>query len=118
MQYRRDRSPGSSYFFTVVTYNRRPILCEPENNFPFQQKKGFSQFYILYEGQPQLITLPNNNAESLGGYIAVHKDLLLVGSPSNRTGGSGLLFNLKALDNVPIELTIDNAHIGDTVAIS
>ena len=31
MQYRRVRSPGSSYFFTVVTYNRKPILCEPEN---------------------------------------------------------------------------------------
>ncbi len=31
MQYRRARSPGSSYFFTVVTYNRRPILCEPDN---------------------------------------------------------------------------------------
>ncbi len=31
MQYRRAKTPGSSYFFTVVTHNRRPILCEPEN---------------------------------------------------------------------------------------
>ena len=31
MQYRRAKSPGSSYFFTLVTHNRRPILCEPEN---------------------------------------------------------------------------------------
>ena len=31
MQYRRAQSPGSTYFFTLVTHNRRPILCEPEN---------------------------------------------------------------------------------------
>jgi len=31
MQYRRSRSSGSSYFFTLVTYNRHPILCELGN---------------------------------------------------------------------------------------
>ena len=31
MQYRRSRTPGGTYFFTVVTHNRRPFLCEPEN---------------------------------------------------------------------------------------
>jgi hypothetical protein len=31
MQYRRAKNPGSSYFFTLVTHNRRPILCVPEN---------------------------------------------------------------------------------------
>jgi putative transposase len=31
MQYRRVKSIGSSYFFTVVTHNRRPFLCEPDN---------------------------------------------------------------------------------------
>ncbi len=31
MQYRRAKSPGSSYFFTLVTHNRRSILCESEN---------------------------------------------------------------------------------------
>jgi putative transposase len=31
MEYRRVKSPGSNYFFTLVTHNRRPILCEPEN---------------------------------------------------------------------------------------
>ena len=87
-------------------------------NFPLEQKKGSSQFYILDKGNLKLITLPNNGEETFGAYIAVHKDLLLVGSPSNRTGGNGWLFNLKALDNLPIELTTDNAHLGDTVAIS
>ena len=31
MQYRRAKNPGSSYSFTLVTHNRRSILCEPEN---------------------------------------------------------------------------------------
>jgi putative transposase len=31
MQYRRAKAPGATYFFTLVTYNRRRILCEPEN---------------------------------------------------------------------------------------
>ncbi|MEA3469676.1 MAG: transposase [Thermodesulfobacteriota bacterium] len=31
MQYRRARTEGGSYFFTVVTHRRRQFLCEPEN---------------------------------------------------------------------------------------
>jgi putative transposase len=31
MQYRRAKTPGGTYFFTVVTYQRRKILCEPDN---------------------------------------------------------------------------------------
>ena len=31
MQYRRAKSPASSYFFTLVTHNRRSILCQTEN---------------------------------------------------------------------------------------
>jgi putative transposase len=31
MQYRRAKTPGATYFFTVVTHNRRKILCQPEN---------------------------------------------------------------------------------------
>jgi len=31
MQYRRARTPGGTYFFTVVTHGRRRFLCEPEN---------------------------------------------------------------------------------------
>ncbi len=29
-EYRRIRQPGGIYFFTVVTYNRRPILTDPQ----------------------------------------------------------------------------------------
>ncbi len=31
MQYRRATRTGGTYFFTVVTHNRRQILCEPDN---------------------------------------------------------------------------------------
>jgi putative transposase len=31
MKYRRAKVAGGTYFFTVVTHNRRPFLCEPEN---------------------------------------------------------------------------------------
>jgi putative transposase len=31
MRYRRARAPGATYFFTVVTYRRRPILCDPDH---------------------------------------------------------------------------------------
>ena len=31
MKYKRLKVPGSTYFFTLVTHNRKPILCEPEN---------------------------------------------------------------------------------------
>jgi putative transposase len=31
MQYRRAKTPGTTYFFTVVTHNRSQILCHPEN---------------------------------------------------------------------------------------
>jgi putative transposase len=30
VRYRRSKTPGTTYFFTVVTYRRRPILCEPD----------------------------------------------------------------------------------------
>ncbi|OTE96805.1 hypothetical protein BCS42_13205 [Crenothrix sp. D3] len=31
MQYRRAKTAGATYFFTVVIFRRRKILCEPEN---------------------------------------------------------------------------------------
>jgi len=31
MHYRRDRMAGGCYFFTVVTYNRQPVLTMPDN---------------------------------------------------------------------------------------
>ena len=31
MKYKRARAEGGTYFFTVVTYQRRKFLCVPEN---------------------------------------------------------------------------------------
>ncbi|GAA6623568.1 REP-associated tyrosine transposase [Scytonema sp. NUACC26] len=31
MQYRRVKVDGGTYFFTIVTHNRRKFLCEPSN---------------------------------------------------------------------------------------
>lgn len=31
MRYRRSQTPGATYFFTVVTYERKKILCLQEN---------------------------------------------------------------------------------------
>jgi putative transposase len=31
MKYRRVRVAGGTYFFTIVTHDRRPFLSEPEN---------------------------------------------------------------------------------------
>lgn len=31
MRYRRSQTPGASFFFTVVTYGRKRILCTDEN---------------------------------------------------------------------------------------
>ena len=30
-EYRRARIEGATYFFTVVTHRRRPVLCLPES---------------------------------------------------------------------------------------
>ena len=30
MRYHRAKTPGATYFFTLVTYQRRPFLCDPE----------------------------------------------------------------------------------------
>jgi hypothetical protein len=77
----------------------------------------------LSEDQPKLIKLPDNNEELFAASVvslnnfAVHDNLLLLGSQPHQLhiNGKGWLFDLKALGNQPVELTTENAHIGDTV---
>ena len=72
MQYRRAKTPGATYFFTLVTHNRRPILCEPENiellreafrsvmkNHPLK----IDAIAILPDHLHALLTLPENDAD-------------------------------------------------------
>ena len=116
--------PGScgQYFIRLDREDEAQLIDIPSN-----KKDGYIQFYILSEDEPKLITLPDNNEElfrdSLTKYrnFAVHKNLLLVGSPSNytvRKDGKGWLYNLQALNSGGIELAGSNAFIGDTVALS
>lgn len=72
MQYRRAKTPGGTYFFTVVTYQRRKILCEPDNiallrevfrsvmtNHPFT----IDAIVILPEHLHCIWTLPENDSD-------------------------------------------------------
>ena len=72
MQYRRAKTPGATYFFTVVTYNRHKILCAPENvnllrnsfqqvmqEYPFK----IDAFVLLPEHLHCIWTLPQEDAD-------------------------------------------------------
>lgn len=72
MQYRRVRIKGGTFFFTVVTHNRRKILCKPENvdllrsafrlvmdKHPYQ----IDAFVLLPDHLHCIWTLPNNDSD-------------------------------------------------------
>ncbi len=72
MQYRRAKTSEATYFFTVVTHNRRKILCEPENvdllrnAFRYVMKQHpfkIDAIVILPEHLHCLWTLPENDAD-------------------------------------------------------
>lgn len=50
MRYRRSQTPGATFFFTVVTYDRKRILCSDENPGSLKQSmesvKGVHPFTI------------------------------------------------------------------------
>jgi hypothetical protein len=37
MEYRKAKTAGATYFFTLVTHNRRKFLCAPENIVPLRK---------------------------------------------------------------------------------
>ncbi|WP_413167561.1 REP-associated tyrosine transposase [Capilliphycus salinus ALCB114379] len=72
MRYRRAKINGGTYFFTVVTYQRRKILCEPDNiallreafryvmgNHPFT----IDAIVILPDHLHSIWTLPENDSD-------------------------------------------------------
>ncbi|MEA5534081.1 REP-associated tyrosine transposase [Crocosphaera sp. XPORK-15E] len=72
MQYRRAKTPGATYFFTVVIHHRRPILRESENidllreafryvikQHPFK----IDGIVILPDHLHSIWTLPDNDAD-------------------------------------------------------
>ena len=88
------------------------------------KRKEFTNFYILHNGELKLVTLPNNNEEMFGASIAIHNNMMLVGSPPSRQRnlepkqGKGWLFNLNKLDSEPKVLTAKKAYLGKSVALS
>jgi putative transposase len=72
MLYRRSNVPGASYFFTVVTHGRTPLLAVPENVALFQsglhsvQKRhpfDVDAFVILPDHIHTIWTLPEGDAD-------------------------------------------------------
>jgi putative transposase len=72
MEYRRAKTPGATYFFTLVTHHRRPILSESENidllreAFRYVMKQHpfkIDAIVILPEHIHCIWTLPENDAD-------------------------------------------------------
>ena len=72
MQYRRSKTKGATYFFTLVTHHRRKILCQPENvdllreAFRYVMEKHpfkFDAIVILPDHLHCIWTLPEGDAD-------------------------------------------------------
>lgn len=72
MQYRRDRTAGGTFFFTVVTHKRRELLCEPDNvdilrdAFTYVKKRHpfeIDAFVLLPEHLHCIWTLPDGDLD-------------------------------------------------------
>ena len=70
MIYRRTKIKGGTYFFTVVTQNRRPFLCQPDNavllrhalQYTMQrQPMEIDAFVLLPDHLHSIWTLPDND---------------------------------------------------------
>ncbi|MCX7103307.1 MAG: transposase [Methylobacter sp.] len=87
MQYRRAKTPGATYFFTVITFRRRKILCDPENRellrTAFRKTKirhpfTTNAFVLLPEHLHCIWTLPPGDMDysmrwnAIKGYLSRH----------------------------------------------
>ena len=72
MRYRRSRNIGTTYFFTIVTHERRGFLCEPENATLIMEafehviaKRPFAvdAFVLLPDHIHCIWTLPENDSD-------------------------------------------------------
>lgn len=79
--------------------------------------KGCVHFDLLSEGKIQSITLSDRGERGFGVSSALYKNLLLVGSPSSRSGGAWL-FDLDVPENEPLRIFSTDFLIGETVAVS
>lgn len=70
--YRRAKTPGASFFFTLVSYHRRPVLCEPQVraalhdaiNWVRRDRPFIIEAWVLLPDHLHTIwTLPENDAD-------------------------------------------------------
>ena len=70
MIYRRTKIKGGTYFFTVVTQNRRPFLCQPDNVVLLRQALQYTMqrhpmeidaFVLLPDHLHSIWTLPDDD---------------------------------------------------------
>lgn len=82
MQYRRAKTPGGAYFFTVVTFRRRKFLSEPDNvellRTAFRTVKSahpftIDAFVLLPEHLHCIWTLPPNDNDYPMRWNAIKK---------------------------------------------
>ena len=88
-----------------------------------EREPGLVRFNLLRNGKIEQFVLPDMGETSFGSDIALHKNMLLVGSPSYTEPGGAWLFNLKRLEEKPIKIVPENidfatVNFGQTVAIS
>ena len=59
MNYRRARTPGGTFFFAVVTHNRRPFLCTDENIALLRQSFRYAMNHHPFEIDA-IVVLPDH----------------------------------------------------------
>lgn len=79
---------------------------------------GCVHFNLLSEGKIKSVTLSDREEPGFGVSSALYENLLLVGSPSHRTGGGAWLFNLENNGSDPEKISDSSLSLGETVAIS
>ncbi|MGL5806743.1 MAG: hypothetical protein ACRC11_15120, partial [Xenococcaceae cyanobacterium] len=84
---------------------------------PIEKRPGFVRFNLLSEGKIKQITLPDNGEPRFGASVALHKNLLIVGSPPVDSEGRAWLYDLSKT-SPPLKLTAPNVFMGGSVAIS
>ena len=96
MRYRRNRQPGATYFFTLVTYERRPVLADSAYierlqaaKHKVQQKHPFTieAEVILPDHVHALWTLPDGDAE-LAVRIRLMKSFFTKSVAGSRAAGT------------------------------
>ena len=94
MRYPRAKTPGATYFFTVVTYRRRPILCHAEHIQMLREafrmvraRHPFSidAFVLLPDHLHCLWTLPPEDCDFPTRWMLIKSYFTRRGSPSLKT---------------------------------